>query len=102
MASGRSDRSMEILPSSCTPRGADGEQLSRRRWRLAAGAGLTLLLAACGEPSETALKNAKPGDVLVKSGQTRVTLVAPFQPGVANGLYKGVVRVSQPDGGSRL
>jgi hypothetical protein len=80
----------------------NGERSSRWRWRLAAGVLVTLLLPACGEPSETALKNAKAGDLLVKSGQTRVTLVAPFEPGVANGLYKGVIRVSQPGGTSRL
>lgn len=78
------------------------ERSSRLLRGAAAAVGLTLVLPACGERKEVAVKSAKAGDLLVKSAQTRVELVAPFQPGVANGLYKGVVRVSQPDGASRL
>lgn len=63
---------------------------------------LALLLPACGERRETLAQGASAGDLLVKAGETRVELVAPFQPGVANGLYKGVVRVSQPGGESQL
>jgi hypothetical protein len=63
---------------------------------------LTLLLSACGGRRETLAQGAGAGDLLVKAGETRVELVAPFQPGVANGLYKGVVKVSQPGGESRL
>lgn len=63
---------------------------------------LALLLPACGGQRETKAQGARAGDLLVKAGDTRVELVAPFQPGVANGLYKGVVKVSQPGGESRL
>jgi len=63
---------------------------------------LALLLPACGGQGETKAQEARAGDLLVKAGGTRVELVAPFQPGVANGLYKGVVKVSQPGGESRL
>jgi len=70
--------------------------------RLAAVALLTLLLPACGGSRETPVQQAQAGDLLVKVGQARVELLAPFQPGVANGLYKGVIRVSQPDARQRL
>jgi hypothetical protein len=63
---------------------------------------LALLLPACGESPERPVKDAKAGDLLVRSAQARVALVAPFQPGVANGLYKGVIRVTQADGANRL
>jgi len=63
---------------------------------------LGVLLPACGERRETLAQRASAGDLLVKAGETKVELVAPFQPGVANGLYKGVIRVSQPGGETRL
>ncbi len=102
MASSTGEGSVESLPFCCDPRRGHSERPSHRRCGVAAGALLTLLLSACGEPAEIAIKDAKANDLLVKSGQTRVILVAPFQPGVANGLYKGVIQVSQPDGQSRL
>lgn len=102
MTSSRIGGCLEKLTSGSGPQPGHGDRPARRLPRLWAGALFTLLLPACGEPSETALKDAKAGDLLVKAGQTRVSLVAPFQPGVANGLYKGVIRVSQPDGASRL
>ena len=102
MASSRIGGCVEMCPHSTSPRRSGGERLSRRLVSVAAGAVVTMLLPACGERSETAVKNAKAGDLLVTSGQTRVELVAPFQPGVANGLYKGVIRVAQPDGQARL
>lgn len=70
--------------------------------RLGALGLLALLLPACGGPRETKGQGARAGDLLVKAGDTRVELIAPFQPGVANGLYKGVVKVSQPGAESRL
>lgn len=102
MASSRIGGCLESFPLSSAPPQHQPDRPARRLPRLAAGALLTLLLPACGGPSETAVKDAKAGDLLVRSGQTRVTLVAPFQPGVANGLYKGVIRVSEADGARRL
>lgn len=102
MASSRFAGLAECLPISPGSRQGGAERVCRRRRCAAVGALLTALLSACGERPETAVKSAKAGDLLVKSGQTRVALVAPFQPGVANGLYKGVIRVSQPDGPDRL
>ncbi|MCS5690899.1 hypothetical protein NZK33_02730 [Cyanobium sp. FGCU-6] len=82
------------------PRQARRVRLSPQR--LGVIALLGLLLPACSERRETLAQGASAGDLLVKAGQTRVELVAPFQPGVANGLYKGVIRVSQPGGESQL
>jgi hypothetical protein len=70
--------------------------------RLGALGVLALLLPACGGPRETKGQGAGAGELLVKAGDTRVELVVPFEPGVANGLYKGVVKVSQPGVESRL
>jgi len=57
---------------------------------LALGVGL----AACHlAPTETPQAKAKPGDVLVRSGDVAVTLVKPFRQGEPNGLFDGVVSV---------
>lgn len=93
---------VETLPFCAGPRQRSGHVPSRRLRPGVAGALFTVLLSACGGSGEIAVQTAKEGDLLVKSGQTRVELVAPFKPGVANGLYKGVIRVSQPDGQDRL
>ena len=102
MVGSRKGGSVEPLPFRAGPRQLGGHVPSRRLRHGVAGALFTLLLPACGDSGETAVKTAKAGDLLVKSGQTRVELVTPFEPGVANGLYKGVIRVSQPDGQDRL
>jgi hypothetical protein len=52
-------------------------------------------VAACQRlPRETPQATAKPGDVLVRSGETTVTLVKAFRQGEPNGLFDGVVRVA--------
>lgn len=62
-------------------------------------AGLGVALAGCGLVTrEVALSKARPGDLLVEAGGSRVELVKAFTPGMANGLHKGVVKVSS--GGS--
>ncbi len=64
-------------------------------------AGLGLSLAGCGTASkEVAIQNARAGDLLVEAGGSRVELVRPFRKGVANGQYKGVVKVSSAGEGS--
>lgn len=56
---------------------------------------LGLVLAGCGAPSkEVAIQKAKPGDLLVEVDGSRVELVRAFTPGVANGLHKGVVKLT--------
>jgi hypothetical protein len=50
---------------------------------------------------EVALKNAKPGDLLVKADGSRVKLVKVFTPGIANGLYRGVVKITSDAGDSK-
>jgi hypothetical protein len=59
---------------------------------------LSLTVTACNGGTEVPIQKAKEGDLLVKAGQSRVLLVRAFKPGVANGLYKGAVRVSQLGG----
>jgi hypothetical protein len=66
-------------------------------------AGLLVLLgasiAACSSPPrEIAIQNANAGDLLVETGQSRVELVKPFAPGIANGQFKGVVKVTSKTG----
>ncbi|KEF42062.1 MAG: hypothetical protein ER33_08040 [Cyanobium sp. CACIAM 14] len=63
-------------------------------------AALGMALAGCSSSTrEVAIQNARTGDLLVEAGGHRVELVRPFQPGVANGQYKGVVKVSPADAG---
>jgi hypothetical protein len=64
--------------------------------------GLTFTLVGCGGSTrEVAIQNAKAGDLLVEAGGSRVELIRPFQTGVANGQYRGVVKVSSAsDGGA--
>jgi hypothetical protein len=69
---------------------------------------LLLPLTACGGGGgggggggETPVATAKPGDTLVRSGQERVVLERAFRPGQPNGLYKGIVKVSSPQGAER-
>ena len=53
------------------------------------------LAAGCGATSkEVAAQNAKPGDLLVDVDGSRVELVRAFTPGIANGLHKGVVKIT--------
>jgi hypothetical protein len=60
---------------------------------------LALALAACQRaPSETPQAKAKPGDVLVRSGDVAVRLVKPFREGQPNGLFDGVVSLDVPSG----
>jgi hypothetical protein len=66
-------------------------------------AGLLILLgasiASCSSPPrEIAIQNATAGDLLVEAGHSRVELVKPFTPGIANGQYKGVVKVTSKTG----
>jgi hypothetical protein len=58
---------------------------------------LALLTGACGSGEKLA-QQAQVGDLLVRSGSERVHLERPFRPGVSNGLYGGVVRISGADG----
>jgi len=54
-----------------------------------------LALAGCSStPKEVAIQNAKPGDLLVETEGSRVELMRAFTPGIANGLHKGVVKVT--------
>jgi len=55
---------------------------------------LAALLGACAQPPETPIQRAKVGDLLARAADATVELLVPFQPGVANGLYRGVIRVS--------
>ncbi|WP_323356783.1 hypothetical protein [Cyanobium gracile] len=60
---------------------------------------LGVALAGCGATSkEVAIQNAKPGDLLVEVDGSRVELVRAFAPGIANGLHKGVVKVTSEAG----
>ncbi|WP_216900688.1 hypothetical protein [Synechococcus sp. CCY 9618] len=73
---------------------AVGDRGSRKHL-LALAAGLAMGLVGCSTgPRETAIQNAKAGDLLVEAGGSRVELVRAFQTGAANGQYKGVVKVS--------
>lgn len=59
-----------------------------------------LSLAGCRLGSgETPQAKAKPGDVLVRSGDVAVTLAKPFRQGEPNGLFDGVVSLRSPAGG---
>ena len=58
------------------------------------------LVGCANTPREIAIQNAKAGDLLVEAGGSRVELVRPFQTGIANGQYKGVVKVSSASDGS--
>ncbi len=63
---------------------------------------LGLALAGCSaNTKEVAIKNAKPGDLLVKADGSRVELVKVFTPGIANGLHKGVVKITSDAGDSK-
>ncbi len=62
---------------------------------LLGGAGLSLVLSSCGVSREVAIRQAKEGDLLVRVENTQVLLARAFEPGVANGLYRGAVRVKQ-------
>jgi hypothetical protein len=67
---------------------------------LLAGAGLSL--AGCAAtPKEVAIQDAKPGDLLVEVDGSRVELVRAFKPGIANGLHKGVVKVTSGGGDAK-
>jgi hypothetical protein len=58
-------------------------------------AGTGLALAGCtATPKEVAIQDAKPGDLLVEVDGSRVELLRAFKPGIANGLHKGVVKVT--------
>jgi hypothetical protein len=73
-----------------------------RKQLVALLAGLGAALAGCSStPREVAIQNAKAGDLLVEAGGSRVELVRPFTPGIANGLHKGVVKVSPAAGGGK-
>jgi hypothetical protein len=62
---------------------------------------LSLGLGGCSLTSaETPQAKAKPGDVLVRSGEGAVRLVKPFRQGEPNGLFDGVVSLSGPGGGT--
>jgi hypothetical protein len=61
---------------------------------------LCLGLGACQRtPVEVPQAKARPGDLLVRSGAVAVTLVKPFRQGEPNGLFDGVVSLS--DGAGR-
>ncbi len=63
---------------------------------------LGLALAGCGANSEeVAIKNAKPGDLLANADGSRVELVKAFTPGIANGLHKGVVKITSEAGDAK-
>jgi hypothetical protein len=63
---------------------------------------LGLALAGCGaNTKEVAIKNAKPGDMLVYTDGSRVELVKVFTPGLANGLHKGVVKITSEAGDTK-
>jgi hypothetical protein len=67
----------------------------------AVASALALALGGCGSTvKEVAIQNARAGDLLVEAAGTRVELVRPFKSGVANGQYKGVVKVSSSSDGS--
>lgn len=60
---------------------------------------VAIALAGCGTtPKEVAIQNAKPGDLLVEADGSRVVLVRAFTPGIANGLHKGVVKITPSAG----
>ena len=63
---------------------------------------LGLALAGCGAISrEVANQKAKPGDLLVEADGSRVELVRAFTPGIANGLHKGVVKITTEAGDAK-
>ena len=60
---------------------------------------VAVAVAGCGATSkEVAIQNAKPGDLLVEVDGRRVELVRAFTPGVANGLHRGVVKITSGAG----
>jgi hypothetical protein len=62
---------------------------------------LSLGLGGCHLAAvETPQAKAKPGDVLVRSGDVAVTLAKPFRQGEPNGLFDGVVSLISPAGGT--
>jgi hypothetical protein len=83
-------------PAACRPdKGSNGGQA----WLLGLSLGLGLGLVACQRmPTETPQAKAKPGDVLVRSGEVVVTLVKPFRQGEPNGLFDGVVTLGSREG----
>ena len=61
-----------------------------------------IALAGCSStPKEVAIQNAKPGDLLVETEGSRVELVQAFRSGIANGLHKGVVKVTSRAGDAK-
>jgi hypothetical protein len=62
---------------------------------------LLVVLAACSSSEETPVAKAALGAPLVRMGERAVYLEEAFRPGVANGLYKGVVRITGPAGSSQ-
>ena len=63
---------------------------------------LGVALAGCGGGAkEVAIQSAKPGDLLVAVEGSRVELVRAFTPGVANGLHKGVVKITTEAGDAK-
>jgi hypothetical protein len=66
-----------------------------RHLRLGVLAALGVTIASCSSaPRETPIQKASAGDLLVEVGGSRVELVKPFSPGVANGQYKGIIKVT--------
>lgn len=56
---------------------------------------LGVALAGCGASLKgVPIQNAKPGDLLVNIEGSQVELVRTFTPGIANGLHKGVVKIT--------
>ena len=63
------------------------------------GASLGLISSCHTAPTqETAISEAKIGDVLVISDDTQVRLSQPFRPGTPNGLYDGAVTTLSESG----
>jgi hypothetical protein len=88
--------------STATP-GGGIQRAGRQLVGCALVAVLGATLAACQRtPRETPQAKAQPGDVLVRSGKTTVTLVKAFRQGEPNGLFDGVVRVKGEGNGQPL
>ncbi|MFM8277647.1 MAG: hypothetical protein ACKN89_11810 [Cyanobium sp.] len=83
------------MPASQTNTAANRRRLARTSLAVMALA-FTTVVGACSSTTEHPVAQAKPGDTLVISGDRRVVLERPFRPGMPNGLYGGVVRVSKP------